>query len=216
MNTKVTLALMHVVGFKMPLNMIFDVEVEGLRLCIGEDLGSSWSELTVKAQVWIIMFGSLPMIFHLQNCCRIHYFLFAFMTKLYRHKSGFQSKANNNVVVKPTMPLTSSWHWIILHHIFLSFLQLWSTFGKEAELLAKSAAFLRNLSPCMAWLWLWGWLWRHRGTKVLLSKKTASRTNEKAIWNARSYADDGVNQNCRWTKRVDQTKGEVWEEQKRA
>lgn len=93
MNTKVTLALMHVVGFKMPLNMIFDVEVEGLRLCIGEDLGSSWSELTVKAQVWIIMFGSLPMIFHLQNCCRIHYFLFAFMTKLYRHKSGFQSKA---------------------------------------------------------------------------------------------------------------------------
>ena len=46
----VTLTLMHVVGFKMPVNMIFDVEFEGLRLRIWEDLRSSWPDLTVKAQ----------------------------------------------------------------------------------------------------------------------------------------------------------------------
>lgn len=47
----VTLTLMHVVGFKMPLNKIFDVEFEGLRLFTQEDLRSSWPGLTVKAEI---------------------------------------------------------------------------------------------------------------------------------------------------------------------
>lgn len=47
----VALALMQVVGFKMPVNVGFDVKFEGLRLCSREDLSSSWSDLTVKAQV---------------------------------------------------------------------------------------------------------------------------------------------------------------------
>lgn len=44
----VTLTLMHVMGFKMPVNMIFDVEFESFRLCTREC--SSWPDLTVKGQ----------------------------------------------------------------------------------------------------------------------------------------------------------------------
>jgi len=50
MNMMVALTLMHVVGFKMPVNIIFDVEFEGFRLCSREDLRSSWPDFTVKAQ----------------------------------------------------------------------------------------------------------------------------------------------------------------------
>lgn len=87
----VTLALMHVVGFKMPVNMIFDVEVEGFRLCSMGDLDSSWLELPVKVQVWIITDHFLPTEL-LQNTA-FPFYISIFMTKLYRCKSGFQSKA---------------------------------------------------------------------------------------------------------------------------
>lgn len=151
MNTMVTLALMHVVGFKMPLNMLFDVEVEGLRLCTREDLGSSWSELTVKAQVWIIMFVSLAMIFHLQNCSRLQYFLFAFMTKLYRHRSDFQNKVycQDNNAIGIFLTLNNFAPPFLIFFAVALLKSFFTTFGKKAELLAKSAAFLRNLSPCV-------------------------------------------------------------------
>lgn len=75
----VALTLMHVVGFKMPVNMTFDVELEGLRLCTREDLCSSWPDLTVKdhrkkklnKSTDLLRFGSLLTIFCLQNNCRI-------------------------------------------------------------------------------------------------------------------------------------------------
>lgn len=74
MNRMVALTLMHVVGFKMPVNVIFGVEFEGLWLCAQKGPGSSLPDLAVKIKISMSSGHSADGLWT-QDCCRIQHFL---------------------------------------------------------------------------------------------------------------------------------------------
>lgn len=145
MNMMVTLTLMHVVGFKMPVNIIFDVEFEGLRLCTREGLRSSWPDLTVKAQTSLGLDHYWS--FSLYRTTAEYSISFSFLWLSFTH-AHLVSRIRFTV---KTACKHATGIFLTLNNCasrFLVFLQQfwWGASGKAAALLAKSAAFIRDLS----------------------------------------------------------------------